>query len=250
MARPAEYDRIGRTYTAYRRADPRIAGQVLAALGGARSVLNVGAGTGSYEPVDGRWVAAIEPSATMRAQRPDGSAPCAAGVAGALPFADGAFDAAMTVLSIHHWPDQRAGLDELRRVSRRQVILTFDPAFHATFWMVRDYLPESASLPGSLPMTPEAIAQHLGGGAVRTVPVPADCTDGFYWAYWKRPEAYLDPAVRAGISGIAQLPHALVAERMAHLADDLSSGAWYERCGALLDLDEIDGGYRLVVAGR
>ena len=245
----AEHDRIGRTYSASRQPDARIAAQILAALGDAATVVNVGAGSGSYEPHDGRSVVAVEPSAIMRAQRPADAASCIAAVAGALPFDDHAFDAAMTVLSIHHWPDQRAGLDELLRVAGRQVVLTFDPSFHARFWLVRDYLPESMDLPGSLPMTPQAIAEHLGDGQVQTVPVPTDCADGFFWAFWKRPEAYLDPQVRAGISGIAQLPAALVSERMDRLAADLASGAWYDRNAELLDHDEVDGGYRLVVAG-
>lgn len=244
----AEYDRIGRSYAGRRQPDPRIAAQILEALGGAERVLNVGAGAGSYEPAD-RSVVALEPSVTMRAQRPGGAAPCVAGVAGALPFADGAFDAAMTVLSLHHWPDQRAGLAELQRVSRRQVILTFDPAFHDRLWVVRDYLPEAADLPGSRPLGVDAIAEHLGRGEVQVVPVPADCLDGFFWAYWRRPEAYLDPSVQASISGIAQLPADVVARGTAALATDLASGRWHERNAHLLERSEIDGGYRLVVAG-
>ena len=244
----AEYDRIGQSYTAHRVPDPRIAAQILAALGDAGAVLNVGAGAGSYEPDDGRTVLAVEPSATMRAQRPAGAAPCVAGVAGALPFADGSLEAAMTVLSVHHWPDQRAGLEEMRRVAHRQVLLTFDPTFHASFWMVRDYLPESAGLAGSNPLTPDEIARQLKG-RVETVSVPADCTDGFFWAFWKRPEAYLDPAVRSGISAIAQLPEEVVARAMDRLAADLDSGAWHDRNRELVACEEIDGGYRLVIAG-
>lgn len=243
------YDDIGRGYATHRQPDPRIARQVLAALGDAHRVLNVGAGAGSYEPDDGRSVVAVEPSAVMRAQRPLGSAPCVDGVAGALPFADDAFDATLTVFSVHHWPDQRAGLDELRRVAPRNVILTFDPRFHERYWLVRDYLPEAADLPASWPLLPEEMAEHLGGGAVEPVPVPADCLDGFFWAFWRRPEAYLDPVVRACSSGIAQLPDDLVAERMERLAADLASGAWHERNADLLALDEVDAGYRLVVTG-
>lgn len=244
----AIYDGIGRSYASHRRPDPRIADQVSWALGDARSVLNVGAGAGSYEPDDGRTVVALEPSATMRAQRRDGSAPCVAGVAGALPFGDGSFEATLTTFSIHHWPDQRAGLDELRRVAPRNVILTFDPAFHDQFWLVRDYVPEAAEVPGAQPLDPMQILEHLGGGAVQMVWVPADCHDGFFWAYWRRPEAYLDPAVRAGISGLALLPDDLVAERMERLAADLASGAWHERNADLLALDEVDAGYRLIIA--
>ncbi|MGN6693807.1 MAG: class I SAM-dependent methyltransferase [Aquihabitans sp.] len=244
----AIYDGIGRSYRTHRQPDPRIADQVLWALGDAERVLNVGAGTGSYEPADGRTVVAVEPSETMTAQRPAGSAPCVRGVAGALPFADGSFDATLTSFSIHHWPDERAGLDELRRVAPRNVILTFDPAFHDQFWLVRDYVPEAAEVPGSKPMDPYEIVEHLGGGAVQMVWVPADCQDGFFWAYWRRPEAYLDPVVRAGISGLALLPDDLVAERMERLAADLASGSWHERNADLLALDEVDAGYRLVIA--
>lgn len=244
------YDTIGRRYAAHRRPDPRIARQVLAALGDAGSVLNVGAGAGSYEPDDGRTVVAVEPSAVMRAQRPADAAPCVGAVAGALPFADRSFDATLTSFSIHHWPDQRAGLDELRRVASRNVLLTFDPTFHNRFWLVRDYVPEAAQVAGAHPLRPGQIAEHLGGGTVATVPVAADCLDGFFWAYWRRPEAYLDPTVRAGISGLALLPDELVAVRMARLADDLESGAWHERNRDLLDLDEVDAGYRLVIAER
>lgn len=244
----AEYDRIGRTYRAHRRADPRIAQQVLEALGDAQRVLNVGAGTGSYEPDDGRHVVALEPSAAMRAQRPPGAAPCVPGVAGALPFADGAFDAAMTVLSLHHWPDQRAGLDELRRVAPRQVALTFEPAVHSSYWMVAEYLPEVDDLPGSRPLDAATIAEHLGG-RVEVVPVPADCQDGFFTAYWNRPEAYLDPVVRAGISACSQLPPDVVDRGVARLAADLADGSWARRHADLVGADTFDGGYRLVVAG-
>jgi SAM-dependent methyltransferase len=244
----AVYDDIGRTYGAVRRADPRIAAQVLRALGGASTVLNVGAGAGSYEPADGRSVVAVEPSAVMRAQRQAGSAPCVAGWAEMLPFADRSFDATLTTFSVHHWPDQRAGLDELRRVAPRNVVVTFDPAFHERYWLVRDYLPEVADLPASRPLRPAEMCEHLGGGSIETVPVPADCTDGFFWAFWRRPEAYLDPLVQAASSGIAQLPEALVQVRMARLAADLASGAWHERNADLLELDEVDAGYRLIIS--
>lgn len=245
----AIYDGIGRSYATHRQPDPRIARQVLAALGEARTVLNVGAGAGSYEPSDGRTVIAVEPSETMRAQRPVGAASCVGGLAGALPFGRDSFDATLTTFSVHHWPDQRAGLDELRRVAPRNVILTFAPAFHQRFWLVRDYVPEAVEVPGAVPLDPETMLDHLGGGAMEPVPVPADCQDGFFWAYWRRPEAYLDPVVRAGISGLALLPDGLVAERMELLARDLASGAWHERNAELMELDEVDAGYRLLIAG-
>jgi hypothetical protein len=128
------------------------------------------------------------------------------------------------------------------------VVVTFDPAFHERYWLVRDYLPEVADLPASRPLRPAEMCEHLGGGSIETVPVPADCTDGFFWAFWRRPEAYLDPLVQAASSGIAQLPEALVQVRMARLAADLASGAWHERNADLLELDEVDAGYRLIIS--
>jgi SAM-dependent methyltransferase len=243
----ATYDRIGLGYADRRRPDPRIEAQIHVALGEARSVLNIGAGTGSYEPADGRTVVAVEPSAVMRSQRRAGAAPCVAGVAGLLPFADGSFDVAMTVLSLHHWPDPLAGLHEMRRVSGRQVVLTFEIDVGDDLWLLDDYLPEVQQLPASKTLRPDEIIAALGGGRVEVVAVPHDCTDGFMSAYWRRPEAYLDPDVRAAISGIAQLDERLVEERMARLASDLDSGDWARRHAALLDLESIDAGYRLVV---
>ncbi|MCU1351230.1 MAG: SAM-dependent methyltransferase, partial [Acidimicrobiales bacterium] len=241
------YDEIGIGYAGHRRADPRIAARIHRALGDAASVLDVGAGTGSYEP-PGRRVVAVEPSPVMLAQRPVGAAPAVRATAGALPVRDGAFDAALVVLSLHHWPDPWAGLAELRRVARRQVVLTFDPVDHEAFWLVDDYLPAIAELASAHPPGPAAVAEALGG-AVEVVPVPHDCVDGFMWAWWRRPEAYLDAGVRAAISAIAQLPPGVVEPAMARLADDLATGRWHERHGHLLARQEIDGGFRLVVAG-
>lgn len=243
----AIYDTIGRGYSHLRRPDPRLAAQVEEALGRG-SICNVGAGAGSYEPV-GRPVVAVEPSAVMRAQRPAGSAPVVDAVAEALPFADGAFDAALAVLTVHHWTDRARGLAELARVSRRQVVLTFDPVVHADMWLVRDYLPEVTGLPGWDAPAPAAIAEALGGGTVEVVPVPADCIDGFLGAYWARPEAYLDPSVRAATSGLALLPAPVVDDAVARLAADLRTGRWHRRHGHLLQRATVDDGFRLVVAG-
>jgi SAM-dependent methyltransferase len=238
------YDRIGAGYTATRRADPRIAARIEAALGDARTVLNVGAGTGNYEPRD-REVTAVEPSETMIAQRPPGAAPVVRASAESLPFADHSFDAAMAVLSDHHWDDRPGGLRELRRVGRRVVLFTFDPAYVDALWLVPDYLPGFRSLPG---MTIADIAACLGGADIEPVPVPHDCADGFMGAWWRRPEAYLDARVRAGISVFARLSPAEVADCVARLGEDLASGAWHARHGDLLALDELDLGYRLLVA--
>ena len=241
----AAYDTIGIDYARLRQTDPRIAARIEAALGPARTVLNVGAGTGSYEPA-GRDVTALEPSAEMIAQRPADAAPCVQGSAEALPFADGSFDAAMAVLTVHHWTDQRRGLAELRRVSRGPVvILTYDPAFRG-FWLADDYLPALTALDEAKMPLLSLYSEVLGPVAISPVPIPHDCIDGFLCAYWRRPAAYLDPRLRAAMSSFHLIGD--VAEAMARLEADLATGAWAERHGALLELDELDLGYRLVVA--
>jgi SAM-dependent methyltransferase len=242
----AVYDAIGTTYARHRRSDPRVAAQLHAALGGARRVVNVGAGTGSYEPAY-LAVVAVEPSDVMIAQRPAGAAPCVRAVGEGLPFADGAFDAAMAVITIHHWPDWRRGLAELCRVAPRVAVLTFDPAPHFLLWLVEEYVPEVLDLPASDAPPIAEVADALGTRRIETVPVPADCIDGFNWAFWRRPEAYLDPEVRACTSALAQLPQDLVASRMEQLRSDLEDGTWRRRHADLLELDSIDGGFRLVV---
>ena len=240
------YERIGGGYARHRRSDPRILAQLDRALGDARTVLNVGAGSGSYEPA-GRQVVAVEPSTVMLAQRGGGAAPAVQGVAEALPVADHAVDAALAVLTLHHWGDVRAGLGELQRVSRRQVVLHFVPGH--PFWLADEYLPavrdlETVGIPGV-----PAVAGLLGAARVEVVPVPSDCTDGFFSAYWRRPEAYLDPAVRASISYLAQLDASALAPALARLRADVDSGAWARRHADLLARETFDGGYRLIVAG-
>ena len=246
----AAYDRIGRLYRRHRRPDPRIASRIDRALGEARTVVNVGAGTGSYEPGD-RCVVAVEPSAVMVAQRAPGTAPVVRGVAEALPFADDQFDAALAVLTVHHWRDQAAGLSELRRVSRRQVVLCFDPIVDEAHWLVTDYLPEIRDMYEWAP-APAWVADVLDRRGTRlrveVVPVPADCTDGFQNAYWRRPWAYLDADVQACISSLALLDRDILERGLGRLAADLASGAWHARHGRLLEVDELDCGYRLVVA--
>jgi SAM-dependent methyltransferase len=240
----ALYDTIGRSYGATRGEDPRLRARIHAALGDARTVLNVGAGTGSYEPRD-REVVAVEPSAVMRAQRPPDAVPAIDASADALPFADASFDATMAVLTDHHWPDRAAGLRELGRVARRRAVLfTFDPAFIDAFWLTRDYLPGFRALPG---MTLEEIAAHFRATRIEPVPIAHDWRDGFLFAFWRRPEAYLDPVVRANISVFQRLAPEEVADCVAHLRADLDSGAWAARNRDLLDTDELDGGYRLMV---
>ena len=243
----ALYDRLGVGYSGLRRPDPRIGARIRAALGTTGPVLNVGAGAGSYEPHD-LPVVAVEPADLMLQQRPPDAAPAVRAIAEQLPFVSGGFAAAMAVLTIHHWSDIAAGLAELRRVAAGSVvILSWDSSISDRYWMVEEYLPASRGLDRDLPR-PAAIAELLGGGTVETVEVPADCTDGFYAAWWRRPEAYLDPAVRQAISGIARLPDDEVRLGIERLAADLESGRWHERHRDLLELDELDAGYRLIVS--
>jgi SAM-dependent methyltransferase len=240
----ALYDAIGSTYAVGRRTDPRIAARIHAALGDAETVLNVGAGTGSYEPAD-RDVTAVEPSAVMRRQRPVGSAPCVAASAEALPFADRTFDAAMAVLSDHHWHDPIAGLREMRRVARRVVVFQWDDATLPDFWLVRDHLPEMPALAAGRPTFAERAA--VLDATPEPVPIPWDCVDGFFHCHWRRPQAYLDEVVRRATSVWSRLGEDVERRAVASLSRELASGAWRERNAALVDLDEADVGARLLV---
>jgi SAM-dependent methyltransferase len=243
------YDRIGRGYAVGRRTDPRWMDVLEDALGVARTVVNVGAGTGSYESPQ-RRVVAVEPSTTMIAQRPPDAAPVVQGVAEALPFADRVFDAAMAVLTIHHWRDLEAGLAELRRVADRQVVLTFDPHALDRLWLVRDYLPQIATVDAQrLPSTDRVVAA-LGDVEVRPLPVPRDMVDGMLAAFWARPEAYLDPQVRASMSIFALMDPEVVDAAMARLRADLDDGTWSRRNAELLDFDTLEAGYQLLVTRR
>jgi SAM-dependent methyltransferase len=239
------YDTIGATYTVTRRTEPRIAARIWAALGDARTILNVGAGTGSYEPPD-RDVTAVEPSALMRAQRPAGAAPCVAAAAESLPFEDQSFDAAMSVSSLHHWQDPIAGLREMRRVARRVVVLTFDASDPSQFWLTRDYLPEFADLHVGRP----SLTEHARAIEARMepVPIPWDCADGLFEAYWRRPEAYLDENVRRGISVWARVGPDAEQSAVDSLRHDLASGRWAERNRDLVDLDAAEFGLCPLIA--
>ncbi|MFJ1955813.1 MerR family transcriptional regulator [Streptomyces microflavus] len=242
------YDAIGSSYPATRRTEPRIAAKVWEALGDARTVLNVGAGTGSYEPPD-REVTAVEPSAVMRAQRPAGAARCVAAAAESLPFEDGAFDAAMAFSTVHHWQDPIAGLREMRRVARRVVVFTYDASttgWLERFWLTRDYLPEFAGLLVDWP-SPADMTRAIGGSA-EPVLIPWDCADGFFEAHWRRPEAYLDEEVRRAVSVWTRVGPEAEQRAVDRLRDDLSSGRWAERNRDLVALDTAELGLRLLVA--
>ncbi len=247
-SRDQVYESIGVGYAAARRPDPRIQQLISAALADARCVVNVGAGTGNYEPTD-RVVVAVEPSSAMIAQRRPETGPAVQAVAEALPFHDQTFDAALATFTLHHWNELAVGLSEMRRVARRQVILLFEPWEPGQFWLV-EYFPECFSSPSEIgaPGVNDARA-HLDVHTVIPVPVPSDCTDGFAGSYWRRPEAYLDPAVRAGISSLAQLSPEVDERCVQRLRQDLSSGAWDDQYGHLRELSEIDLGYRLLTAG-
>ncbi len=248
-AQGVRYDTIGSGYAERRRPDPRIAAAIEEALGDARTVLNVGAGTGSYEPTD-RPVVAIEPSLAMALQRPQHLPPAVLGVAESLPLADKSVDAALAALTIHHWSDQRRGIQELLRVTRRRVVLlTIDPDVEAEMWLFTDYVPEVAVRDRLEFPSVEQVAAWLGQNVtVRTLPVPADCTDGFLLSFWSRPEAVLDPRARRATSGFARLDDEVEAVAVARLAADLQSGAWDRTHGALRTAASLDVGLRLVIA--
>jgi SAM-dependent methyltransferase len=243
------YDRTGVGYAEVRRGDPRIAAQVERGLGDARSVLNVGAGTGSYEPA-GREVTAVEPSELMISQRPPGSAPVVKASAERLPFEDDGFDAAMAMITVHHWRDLEAGLAEMTRVAReRVVILTFDPAPLSDFWLV-DYFPRAFDIHAEFMPAIDELTGMLGARvSVEVVPLPRRCTDGFFIALWDRPELHLDPEVRRGSTVWHVMDPEQRESSLAALRADLESGRWDERHGHLREeTEELDLGLRLLVA--
>ena len=240
----AKYDIIGNNYAELRKPDHRIAGIIELALGSAQTVLNVGAGTGSYEPAD-RSLIAVEPSREMIRKRSPATAAAIQASADNLPFDDKSFDASMAILTIHHWPDKEAGLREMRRVTRgRIVLLTHDPAHRP--WLT-DYLPELAALDEKQMPTISDYERWLGFAQITPVMVPHDCSDGFLYAYWRRPAAYLDAHVRSGSSSFWAIGNAAEAG-LQDLRRDLETGEWERRYAKLLDLDEYDAGYRLVIA--
>ena len=246
------YETIGRSYAATRREDPRIAWRIHEALGDARSVVNVGAGTGSYEPVD-RYVIAVEPSDVMAEQRPPSRVPAIRASAGELPLRDRSVDAAMAVLTLHHWDDaQERGVRELRRVARdRVVILTYDASVSGRMWLMADYLPEVAALDERIFPSPDALTGWLGGAVeVQTLPISRDTSDWMLGSFWAHPERVLDERARANTSGFARMPDDVVQRVVSSLRRDLEDGSWDARHGELRTLDEHDVGLRLIVARR
>jgi hypothetical protein len=239
------YDSIGRIYAATRRPDPRIGAAITEALGDAASVVNVGAGAGSYEPTS--TIAAIEPSSVMIAQRPAGSAPVLQAIAEQLPLRDRCADAAMALLTVQHWSDVAAGVAEMRRIAqRRMVFLTWRASGLAGYWLT-SYLPEVARRDATSDLGIQVLTEVLPEARVRPVPIPHDCVDGFGAAFWRRPEAYLDPDVRAGISFLARASEEELRPGLERLADDLRTGRWHADHGDLLGLDSLDVGYCLLI---
>jgi SAM-dependent methyltransferase len=243
----ADYGQIGVGYSRIRRPDPRIAARILAALGDAKTVINVGAGAGSYEPVD-REVTAIEPSESMRAQRPATRAPGIDATAENIPFPDNTFDASMATVTVHQWPDRAKGLAEMRRVTRGPiVIMTFDPQPPQHWWLM-DYAPEVFEIESRRMPPISSLVAELGGIAeIIPIPVPADCVDGFAQAFFARPEKLLDPEVRRATSAWSFVPDSVVDRFEAALGSDLASGDWDASYGSFRTLPELDAGLRLVV---
>lgn len=246
-----DYEQHGVRYAAVRRPDPQIEAQVRAALGPSRSVLNVGAGAGSYEPID-RYVLAVEPSAAMRAQRPAGAAPAVDAAAEHLPFDDDSFDAAVATMTVHQWSDVDQGLREMRRVSRGPVVvMTIDAPALRHYWLA-DYIPEVVAVEEARFPAVARVIDALAQGSVKVrvavVPVPRDCTDGFGEAFYARPEAFLNPEIRASTSGLVLTSPGAVQRGLDRLEKDLASGAWDQRYGYLREQTERYGAIRLVTA--
>jgi len=241
------YDSIGQNYRLYRQPDLRIAASIARALGSTKTVVNVGAGAGSYEPRD-RRVVAVEPSLEMIRQRSADAAPVIRASANDLPFRDRSFDAALAALTLHHWPDRARGLREMRRVAGRVVLYTWDPGAgsHAQFWLTADYFPEIVELDRDLFPSIDEYRAVLGAVEVIPVAIPHDCTDGFLGAYWRRPQAYLDAGVRGAISTFWKVPN--VERGLGRLRRELEDGTWMRRHGRVMTQTELDLGYRLVVA--
>jgi SAM-dependent methyltransferase len=238
------YDSIGRKYRNYRHPDLRIGDEISKWLPDEGPIINIGAGAGSYEPVD-RKVVAVEPSSVMIDQRPRNSTPVIQACAEALPLKDNSFECAMAILTIHHWSDMERGLKEAVRVSGGKVVLLTWIGFVNHFWLL-DYLPEMKVVDESMFPSIDQLYAWLGPVQTIPIPIPYDCTDGFLCAYWQRPEAYLNEDVRSAISAFSRVQN--ISEGIARLKDDLESGLWEERYGYLFQEKEIDFGYRLVAA--
>ncbi|MEO5841961.1 MAG: methyltransferase domain-containing protein [Acidimicrobiales bacterium] len=249
MTTGVRYDKIGHGYARGRHPDDRLRQNIVDALGSSVTVVNVGAGTGNYEPVD-RLTVALEPSAVMIAQRPPGTARVVCGVAEALPFADRSFDAAMAVSTVHHWSDLAVGLAEMSRGAARRVVYFSEPSLPEMYWLIDEYFPSILSMPiNQAAPSAERVVELLGGECeVRVFAIPRDFAEASAGGFWARPEAYCDPAVQGAMSMFALLDPSDGADGVARLRADLASGAWDRRHGHLRQQDELDLGYRIVVS--
>jgi len=244
-----DYDQFGQTYSGHRATDPRISEQVFKALEGATTILNVGAGAGSYEPLD-KYVVAVEPSAEMRKQRLlNGKTPAIDATAESLPFDDNSFDASMAMVTVHHWPDMEKGLRELKRVSKKKVvIMTFDPDGLDDFWNAH-YFPELVAVEKQRFPKNDLVINALGGHCdIVPVPIPIDCVDGFQEAFYGRPEAFLSKEVRLNQSAWGFLPAGTEEQIVQRLADDLTSGEWDRKYGEHRSMPTFTGALKLIVA--
>jgi SAM-dependent methyltransferase len=247
LAGDVDYAKHGQGYASKRRTDPRIAAWVHRALGDAYTILNVGAGAGSYEPQD-RYVLAIEPSPTMRAQRPQHLAPAIHGIAEQIPLDDQSVDASMALVTVHQWRDLDQGLRELRRVTRGPIlVLTFDGDALDRYWLA-EYAPELIAVERRRYPPIERIAQELGSTEVQVIPIPIDCVDGFTEAYYARPEAFLDAAVRSSQSAWSFVSEEDQARIVQALEEDLKSGSWDGKYGAWRRKPSFEGSLRLIVS--
>ena len=242
------YNTIGVEFAETRRPDPRLAELIHGQIVDLETVLNVGAGAGSYEPED-KIIVALEPSWKMISQRPKDAAPCICGSAEYLPFPNKSFDCGLALLTLHHWRDVERGLSELARVvAKRLVLLTWDSAATEYYWLIHDYVPELFAFDAARFPKIDELTARFRSARIIEMPIPYDCTDGFQGAYWRRPEAYLDDRVKRGISSFQQIPPRALAKGLARLRADLESGLWAKRYADLLDQETIDLGYRVIVA--
>ena len=243
----ANYEIVGQHYTSLRKPDPKIAKVIHAELDGAETIVNIGAGTGSYEPLD-KQIAAVEPSDTMIAQRNGReNAEIYRAYAEDLPFRSNSFDVALAILTIHHWNNWQKGLQEALRVAKTKVVLFTWVGMPEGFWLF-DYFPEIEYIDKDLFPSVTQLSSVPGSIEVKTVPIPADCTDGFMCAYWSRPERYLDSKTRSAISTFSRIGD--VEKGVKKLSRDLGNGVWHRKYGHLQDLPELDFGYRLVVFNK
>lgn len=244
------YERIGAGYSIGRNPDPRWQLVIDSVIGEAKRVINIGAGTGSYEPSN-RAVVAVEPSQLMVSQRPQSGAAVVMALAENVPVASDWADLSMTLLSLHHWTNWRAGISEMRRLASRRMVLTYDPELHSSFWLARDYIPEIAVFERARVPRVDDIVSALGGDIeIIKLEVPWDCVDGVFPAHWRRPAAYLDPQVRACCSGLAQMDQRVVESGIKRLAADIDSGLWQRKNSEILSAENYDAGFRIIVSSQ